>query len=78
MQKPQIRMKRVTVKSDQDGRTFEYQTYRISGMVNGRRVRLQFNDRNIASHELAKLQVAAMNGDTMHVTGARDWDRGEC
>jgi len=71
MQKPQIRMKRVTVKADQDGRTFEYQTYRISGMVNGRRVRLQFKDRNIASHELAKLQVAAMNGDTMHAVMRR-------
>jgi site-specific recombinase XerC len=71
MKKPQIRMKRVTVKAQQDGHTFEYLTYRISGMVNGRRVRLQFNDRNVASHELAKLQVAAMNANTMHAVMTR-------
>lgn len=66
MKKPQVRMKRVPVTVRQNGQTFKYQTYRISGTVNGSRVRLQFRDRNVASHELAKLQVAAMNGDKMH------------
>lgn len=64
-------MKRVNVTARQDGREFTYQTYRLSGTINGRRVRQQFNDKLEAQAALTRLQVAAINSDHLHAVMTR-------
>ena len=60
MNRHRITLKRVNVTASQDGRQFTYQTYRVSGTVNGRRVRQQFSSKDEAQAALTRLQVAAL------------------
>lgn len=64
-------MKRVNVTARQDGREFTYQAYRLSGTINGRRIRQQFNDRLEAQAALNRLQVQVFNLDHMHAVMTR-------
>ena len=71
MNRHRITLKRVNVTASQDGRQFTYQTYRVSGTVNGRRVRQQFSSKDEAQAALTRLQVAALNSDHMHAVMTR-------
>ena len=50
---------------------FCYKSYRVSGAVNGRRVRYQSTDRNEALAELNRLQVEAANCVTVQARPTR-------
>lgn len=71
MRTPQISMKRVNVTAKEGDREFAYQTYRVTGTVNGRRVRQQFSSKGAAREAMTRLQVQALNSDSLHAVMTR-------